>query len=509
VSGGRRPSGWTAPLGLQVLVLVFASVVFGQALAVLIVAVSPPPHLAPVLIEDLAEAFAGHPLPNIAGRRLTREVLPAGAVAPKQTDVSPPALWRRAMLAKLLGAAPAAVVLDETRPSPFDRFMTGGMGPPHGPPPGQGPGRGPGPVAYPGPGPVFAFGGGPGPDFVINGGPGPAQGAGPRPPPPDGPFRHVRAVFGPFIFDNFTAAYTRPDGRVVVVRASQAWPTPWQLGMIAWLIGAALVMAPVCLWFSRRITAPLDEFAAAAQRLGRDPSAPPMPAAGPREIRRAALAFNDMQLRVRRYVEDRTGMVGAISHDLRTPLARIRFKLEARTPDKASIRADLAQMETMITHVLAFLRDAAEPKVRERINLLSLVETAIDDAAGLNAPVALLEADDPLVEGDVQALQRALSNLIDNAVKYGGRAAVSVKAAGDDAIVEIEDDGPGLPPSERETVFKPFHRTDAARRLDDAGVGLGLSVSRSIARAHGGDVTLDVRARGLVATLRLPIVEGG
>jgi signal transduction histidine kinase len=290
---------------------------------------------------------------------------------------------------------------------------------------------------------------------------------------------------------------------VALVKSSDV--RPMQLGVIVSLLFSAAVVAPACLWFARRITAPVDAFAIAARRLGGDPSASALSVTGPPEIRRAAAAFNDMQLRLRRYVEDRTGLMAAISHDLRGPLARIRFRLEAARLDKAGVEAELDRMEAMICEVLTFVREVSEPKPRAPINLLSLVETVIDDAEVLNAPVALTGAEDPVIQGDVQALQRALGNLVENAVKYGHRGDVSIRTVGDEAIVEVEDDGEGIGPAEREAVFKPFYRTAAARQRNCAGVGLGLAVSRSIARAHGGDITLDVRRRGLVASLRLPL----
>jgi signal transduction histidine kinase len=468
VSGKGARLGWRTPLALQVLALVFACLAFAQLLALAIIIIAPPPRRAPVFLSELAQALSGGRLETVSGRKLVRSVVAATSpTAPRQHPVSGRSLASRQALAGLLHAPLEGVVLNETQASPLSRVLTHGV-----------------------------------------------DVGGPPPPPPAAAERLLHAEYPPndpprlgmLIFEDFTAALPQPGGRVVVVRpAAEAFPTPWQLSIMAWLLGAAVVVAPIVVWFGRRITAPLNDFASAAQRLGRDPLAPPLPMSGPAEIRRAAQAFNDMQLRVRRYVDDRTGMVGAISHDLRTPLARIRFKLEAEPPDKAAITSDLTQMETMIAQVLAFLRDASEPQARERINLLSLVETVVDDAAMLGGQVRLLQADDSLVEGDVQGLQRVVGNLIDNAVKYGGRADIRVMQDRGEAVVEIEDDGPGLNAREQTQVFKPFFRTEAARTLDRGGVGLGLALSRSIARAHGGDIALDVRSRGLVASLRLPI----
>jgi signal transduction histidine kinase len=261
----------------------------------------------------------------------------------------------------------------------------------------------------------------------------------------------------------------------VVLRPEPAgFPNGWQRRLLLWFAISFMVVAPVGYLFARRLVAPLAAFVGAAERLGRDPSAPLMRLEGPAEIGRAARAFNDMQVRLKRYVEDRTGMVGAISHDLRTPLSRLRFKLERVDPEtRASMLSDVAQMEAMITSVLDFIRDASEPSRRQRADL------------------------------------RVLTNLVDNAIRYGGEARVSLASSADEAVVEIADNGPGLVPEELERVFQPFYRSQPARTLDVGGVGLGLSLSRSIARAHGGDVQLRSGEPGLVAELRLPLPISG
>ena len=474
------PSGWRAPLYLQVLALVFASLIFAQFLAIAILLVTPPPPPEPIFVREVVSALAGGPLETSSRRKLVRTIESAGLTIETQTPAPPPIQERREEMAALLHAPLQSVVLNEAEPSTLVRLLTRGI---PGPPPPHG---GPRPFGQPGP---------PGP----RGSPGRL-----RPPPPE--WRHPPE--DDLLFDDFTAALQRSDGRFVVVRSGpDPFPTAWQLSVIAWLVGATLVVAPAAFWFGRRISAPIDRFALAAQHLGRDPLAPPLTVSGPAEIHRAAQAFNDMQLKVRRYVEDRTGMIGAISHDLRTPLARIRFKLEAEAPNKRSINADIDQMETMIDQVLTFIRDASEPRVRERINLLSLVETVVDENQQVGAAVHLAPSDDGQVEGDVQALKRVIGNLIDNALKYGGGGEVRVIRAEEEMLVEVEDDGPGLAASEREAVFKPFYRTEAARTLDAGGVGLGLALSRSIARAHGGNIELEVRRRGLVAIVRFPIIE--
>ena len=212
-----------------------------------------------------------------------------------------------------------------------------------------------------------------------------------------------------------------------------------------------------------------------------------------------------MQARIQRYVQDRTAMVGAISHDLRTPLARMRFRLERAPPElKGPILSDVRQMEEMVESVLSFVRDSREPGVRQRVDLLSVLECVVDDAA-LNGDVRIIEGRPLEVDGDALALQRLFANLVDNAAKYGARARVSLEDRLGEAVVEIEDDGPGLSPANIERVFTPFYRANTARNLDVGGVGLGLAVARSIARAHGGEIELRTRPDGLTAVVRLPL----
>jgi signal transduction histidine kinase len=309
------------------------------------------------------------------------------------------------------------------------------------------------------------------------------------------------------VFGEFTAALKQPDGRWTIVRSSpEPFPTDWQRRMLLVVLVAFAVVAPLAFLFARRITAPLKRFSEAAERLGRDPQAPPVTLSGPAEIGVAAEAFNNMQARVKRYIDDRTAMVGAISHDLRTPLARIRFKLErAESGLKDSVLGDIAQMEQMIQGVLAFIRDESTPRRREKLDLLSLVECVADDAALVGQDVEIVRSETLQVEGDAVALQRLFVNLVDNAVKYGGQARIGLSREGDLAVVKIADAGPGLSPEDLERAFQPFFRADPSRNVDSGGIGLGLPIARSTARAHGGDVELALGTTGLVARVTLPI----
>jgi signal transduction histidine kinase len=311
-----------------------------------------------------------------------------------------------------------------------------------------------------------------------------------------------------FLVDPFQVAVAQADGRWLVVRPAAGFGlNPWQQRLALWFVISAVAMAPITYIFARRLSAPIKLFADAAERLGRDPRAPPLQVTGSSEITIAARAFNDMQQRLRRYVEDRTAMVGAIAHDLRTPLTRLRFRIE-NLPDeqRAKMSADIDQMEEMISAALTFVRDASRPGERTPLELSSLLESLCDEMAETGADTEVEPGDKVVLEGDPMALRRLFSNLLENAVKFGGLARARVFRDASNAVVEIEDDGPGIPPDDTERVFEPFYRREPSRSRQTGGIGLGLAVVRSIARGHGGDVALVNRAGGgLTARVLLPL----
>jgi signal transduction histidine kinase len=281
----------------------------------------------------------------------------------------------------------------------------------------------------------------------------------------------------------------------------------WQLRLLLWFALSAVAVIPLAYFFSRGLAKPMTQFAAAAERFGRDPRAPPMAAKGSSEITQAAAAFNEMQDRLRRYVEDRTSMVAAIAHDLRTPLTRLRFRVEAAPEEaQAKMNADIDQMEAMIAATLAFVRDAAGDPQRTRLELSSLLESVVDDMAETGADVSVEKVEKVVIDADSLALRRLITNLIENAIKYGARARCSLSVHDRLAEIDIEDDGPGVPAPELNRVFDPFYRREPSRNRQTGGIGLGLSVARSIARAHGGDVALQNRPQGgLRAKVTLPV----
>ncbi len=304
-----------------------------------------------------------------------------------------------------------------------------------------------------------------------------------------------------------------PSGNWVTVLSLLPAPRPWHSGAF---LGAFLLMsgaaAILTLWAVRRLTGPVETLAAAAEALGRDVNAKPLPEGGPSEVATAAAAFNTMAARIRRFVEDRTFMLTAIGHDLRTPITRLKLRAEFVDDDelRTKMLGDLDQLEAMVGATLAFGRDVALQEQATRVDLVALIRTVLDETADAQAEELALgyEGVDSLaVLARPMALKRALTNLVINAVNYGGGARVHLHAPADGVVrLDVEDDGPGIPDDELQRVFLPFHRVDASRNNDRGGMGLGLPIARNILRAHGGDVAVANRAEGgLRVTVTLPL----
>jgi signal transduction histidine kinase len=298
------------------------------------------------------------------------------------------------------------------------------------------------------------------------------------------------------------------DWLVLTIPASLLW-RPDILRLLLWWGLSLLGAIPLSLFVARRLTAPIRRFSVAAERLGLDIGAPPLREAGPAELRAAAAAINGMQRRIKSFVDDRTEMLAAISHDLRTPISRLRLRAE-RLPDggdgeRARVIDDLMLMDRMIAATIDFARDANSGEARCRIDLASLVETACEALADLGKDVAYAGPAYLAFTCRPMAIGRAVQNVLENAVEYGGRAIATVVEVPDGVEVRIADDGPGIPVAEQQRVFEPFTRLDRARSSEHRGTGLGLSIARNILRAHGGDVVLANRPEGgLLVTLRLP-----
>lgn len=262
-------------------------------------------------------------------------------------------------------------------------------------------------------------------------------------------------------------------------------------GLIVSTTAMALGILAVSILLVRGLTAPLRTLAEAADRLGQDMAPPPLPERGPREVRRAAQAFNRMQNRLRRMVSERTQTLAAISHDLRTPITRLRLRAEL-IEDAALHRAvidDLSEMEAMIDSALAFLRGASLDEEVRQVDVSSLLSTVVAEAAdaGHDATIEDHEYPEMVVAGRPLVLKRAFANLVDNAIKHGGAARAAVSARPRHLRIEIRDPGGGIPHTERDNVFAPFRRlTEHAH--GPAGTGLGLTIARTAIEAHGGTI---------------------
>jgi signal transduction histidine kinase len=278
-------------------------------------------------------------------------------------------------------------------------------------------------------------------------------------------------------------------------------------GLLLFLISVVFVAIVISIWTAHRLAAPIRDFASAADRLGVDLTAPPLAVRGPQELRTTIRTVNRMQQRLQRFVEDRTQMLAAISHDLRAPLARLRLRAELvrDREQQQKMFDDLEAMNAMIDSTLAFAADDARQEPRRLVDIGILVGDVCEDAGDAGGKVSYGGWRGIDVSCRPTLLRRAVTNLIDNAVKYGGSARVDIVRETDRVVIVIDDDGPGIPPEEQEKVFAPFYRRDPARDPAKAGVGLGLSIARTVAREHGGDVTLRNRDKGgLSALIELP-----
>ena len=251
--------------------------------------------------------------------------------------------------------------------------------------------------------------------------------------------------------------------------------------------------------------------AAAAGRLGRGEAVGDLPEAGPVETRETVRAFNLMRARLDRYVRDRTAMLAAVSHDLRTPITSLRLHAEfvEDAETRAKILAALDEMQRMAEDALAFIREDMRKEEIRTVDLHALVDSVAADLAELGRDIAVADSERVLAVCRPVALRRALRNLLENAAVYGGRATVRIERDDDEDRVVIEDQGPGIPQADLERVFEPFVRLEASRSRDSGGSGLGLAIARGIVRGHGGDIVLANRAEGgLRATVVLPGAEG-
>ena len=298
-----------------------------------------------------------------------------------------------------------------------------------------------------------------------------------------------------------------PDGTALTLEAPPSLGQLFNLEFVAYVggvIGVALIGA---IWAITLATNPLRRLSEAADRFGTDVNAAPLTETGPREVRQAASAFNRMQRRLRQFIQDRTRMLAAMSHDLRTPLTRLRLRTELMEDAEQRDRmlSDLMEMEQMVGAALAFAREQATDEPAERHDLRRLADSVCADAAETGQEVHLGHADDVYVLMRPGALKRAIVNVVDNAAQYAGDAEVTVGADHDEAVLRVIDHGPGIPEAERENVLRPFYRCEGSRSRDTGGIGLGLSIASDAISAHGGRMALlETPGGGLTVEIRLP-----
>jgi signal transduction histidine kinase len=291
----------------------------------------------------------------------------------------------------------------------------------------------------------------------------------------------------------------------VVSPEGAALPLRFALTLLV-LLGSVVALSLVAV---RWVTGPLSQLATAAERLGQDIDRPPLPETGPAESRRAARAFNTMQRRLQRFIADRTRMLAAMSHDLKTPITRMRLRTDLLDDEalRAKFAKDLGEMESMVAQTLDFMRDASAAEPVQRVNLMALLESLQRDYQDTGSAVALDGRIAQPFNGRPLALRRCLTNLLDNAVRYGKRATLRVEEAPERVTIRVLDEGPGIPEAELERAFEPFYRGESSRNRATGGTGLGLGIARNIARAHGGDLELRNRPQGgLEVILSLPRV---
>ena len=298
------------------------------------------------------------------------------------------------------------------------------------------------------------------------------------------------------------------DGQWVRITALPEPETPaLSNDLIVQLLITLIIVTAVVMIAVRQATKPLKQLAEAADTLGRDLDAPPLAESGPAETRLAAQAFNRMQARIKRLIDERARALAAVSHDLRTPLTRMRLRAELVDDEKLrdQMASDLDAMAAMIDATLDYLRGLQDSEAVRPIDMNALLQSLADDVAVLGRSISVEGLASAPYTGRLSALRRALQNLIDNAIKYGHSARLCIEDNAVELIIAVEDEGPGIPTAELSRVGEPYYRPDASRSRETGGVGLGLSIAKDIALIHGGELRFANRPQGgFSATLVLP-----
>jgi signal transduction histidine kinase len=295
----------------------------------------------------------------------------------------------------------------------------------------------------------------------------------------------------------FSAAWQLKDGTWRVLTPPKNWIAPWQERLLLGFCLTALLILPLAWWLSQRLSRPIIAFSEAASKLSVEDNAPPVLSAGPREVRAAAEVLNEMQARIRKQVESRTMLMAAIAHDLKTPLARMRLRIEdVPGPLREKLNGDIAHMDGLIRSAMSFTSAHKMNETLRPLDFSALVESLSDDLGAVCAMEPARIEDNIMVKGDAVALKRILINLVENAGRYADGCRIELSSRGGKAELRVIDNGPGLPPEALETVFEPFYRLESSRNRDTGGTGLGLSVARALTEAQGGTLTAVNRYAG-------------
>src|SRR6266436_706587 len=303
-----------------------------------------------------------------------------------------------------------------------------------------------------------------------------------------------------------------PDGAMIAANLMPEqrprppfWAGPWMMTLLFAVISVTLLG----LWAARALTAPLSSFAKAAEDFSLNGAAAPLPERGPEEIRSVAKALNRMRERITALIDDRTRMLAAISHDLRTPITRMRLRSEFIEDDvhRSRMLGDLDQMRSMLESVLSFLRNDRRLESMTLADIATALQLVADQFADMGHKVAYDGPEHALATVRPDDLHRSITNLVENAVRYGAEATIRLRMSSDIVTIDVEDDGPGISNARKDVMLEPFVRGDDARNMDEAaGFGLGLSITRAIVLAHGGELSLnDRQPHGLMVRIQLPV----
>jgi signal transduction histidine kinase len=306
----------------------------------------------------------------------------------------------------------------------------------------------------------------------------------------------------------YVLAVQYSDGSWLVFTVPEKlWGLPWPKRWAIWLVFLTVSTGIVSTIATRQLVRPIRRFAKAIRLFGTNPHAPPIAETGPRELAGVISAFNAMQAQIQKFVAYRTAMLAAISHDLRTPLTRMRLRGEfiADEVQQARLFRDVDELQAMVDGALAFFRGDADEEPMTSFNLPGLLQTIANDYADQGVQIAYAGPPHAVYRGRPFALKRAFTNLIENAVKYGTPPTIELTCEDKKMTIMVRDQGPGIPAEALERVFSPFYRLESSRNRTTGGVGLGLTAAQAIIRGHGGDIVLsNLPAGGLGALVTLP-----